>query len=197
MILPTRDDSWNLLCEYTQSDSLRRHALGVEAAMRAMAEKFGGDVDEWGLTGLMHDFDYEKFPTAAEHPFKGNEILAQKNFPPSIRDAIMGHATYTGVSRTSLMAKALFAVDELVGFIFAVTYVRPSRSIFEVTPKSIIKKLKQLSFAASVNREDIALGIEELEVEPIEHYQFVIDALKSSAVALGLAGDTASDSSTD
>ncbi len=189
MILPDREDAWKLLCEYTQTDSLRRHALGVEQVMRKMAEKFGGKVDEWGLTGLLHDFDYERYPTAEEHPFKGNEILTAKNYPESIRTAIMGHANYSGIPRKSEMAKALFAVDELVGFIFAVTYVRPSKSIFEVRPKSVKKKLKQRSFAASVNRDDIAQGMEALGVDPTEHIQFVIDALKEKAIELGLAGE--------
>lgn len=189
MQLPSRDEAWKLLCEYTKSDSLRRHALGVEQAMRKMAEKYDGNADEWGLTGLMHDFDYEKYPTAEEHPYKGNEILTERGWPESIRTAIMGHATYTGVPRESSMAKALFAVDELVGFIFAVTYVRPSKSIFEVTPKSVKKKLKQKSFAASVNRDDIVQGMAELGVDPTEHIQFVIDALKEDAEALGLKGE--------
>jgi len=189
MAQPTRTDAWTLLCEFTQSDSLRRHALGVEQAMRAMAGKFGGDIEEWGLAGLLHDFDYERFPTAEDHPYKGNEILSEKGYSESIRDAIMGHAAYTGVPRKSDMAKALFAVDELVGFIFAVTYVRPSRSIMEVTPKSVRKKLKQLSFAASVNRQDIEHGMEELVLDPTEHFQFVIDALKEKAEELGLKGD--------
>jgi len=189
MAQPTRADAWTLLCEFTQSDSLRRHALGVEQAMRAMAGKFGGDIEEWGLAGLLHDFDYERFPTADDHPYKGNEILSEKGYPEAIREAIMGHAAYTGVPRKSDMAKALFAVDELVGFIFAVTYVRPSRSIMEVTPKSVRKKLKQLSFAASVNRQDIVQGMEELNLDPTEHFQFVIDALKERAEELGLKGD--------
>lgn len=188
MPLPSRDAAWQLLCEYTKTDSLRRHALGVEQAMRKMAGKQGGDVEEWGLTGLMHDFDYEKYPTAEEHPYKGNEILSAKGYPESVRTAIMGHATYTGVPRETAMAKALFAVDELVGFIFAVTYVRPSKSIFEVTPKSVKKKLKQKSFAASVNREDIVQGMEESGVDPTGHIQFVIDALKEKADELGLKG---------
>ncbi|MCF7797956.1 MAG: HAD family hydrolase [Lentisphaeria bacterium] len=188
MTLPSREEAWQLLCEYTKTDSLRRHALGVEQAMRKMAEKYDGDVDEWGLTGLMHDFDYEKYPTAEEHPYKGNEILTEKGWPESICTAIMGHATYTGVPRESDMAKALFAVDELVGFIFAVTYVRPSKSILEVTPKSVKKKLKQKSFAASVNREDIVQGMAELGLDPTEHFQFVIDALKEKAEVLGLKG---------
>ena len=186
---PTREDALALLYEYTQSDSLRRHALGVEQAMRKMAEKYNGNSDEWGLTGLLHDFDYEMYPTLEEHPYKGNEILKEQGYPESICNAIMGHATYTGVPRDTDMAKALFAVDELTGFIFAVTYVRPSKSIFEVKPKSVKKKLKQKSFAASVLREDIYQSMEELNVDMTEHLQFVIDALKEKAEELGLKGD--------
>ncbi|MCF7809339.1 MAG: HDIG domain-containing protein [Candidatus Marinimicrobia bacterium] len=183
-----REEAWSLLCEYTKSDSLRRHALGVETAMRAMADKYGGDPDLWGITGLLHDFDYEMYPTAEEHPFKGVEILRGKGYPEEMLEAIMGHAEYTGVARESTLAKALFAVDELVGFIFAVTYVRPSKSVLEVKPKSVKKKLKQKSFAASVNRDDITMGMEELNLEPTEHFQFVIDALSKNADTLGLAG---------
>ena len=186
---PTREDALALLYEYTQSDSLRRHALGVEQVMRKMAEKYNGNSDEWGLTGLLHDFDYEMYPTLEEHPYKGNEILKEQGYPESICNAIMGHATYTGVTRDTDMAKALFAVDELTGFIFAVTYVRPSKSIFEVKPKSVKKKLKQKSFAASVLREDIYQSMEELNVDMTEHLQFVIDALKEKAEELGLKGD--------
>ena len=185
---PTREDALALLYEYTKSDSLRRHALGVEQAMRKMAEKYNGDSDEWGLTGLLHDFDYERYPTMEEHPYKGNEILKNNGYPDSICTAIMGHATYTGVPRETDMAKALFSVDELTGFIFAVTYVRPSKSIFEVKPKSVKKKLKQKSFAASVLREDIFQSMEELGVDMTEHIQFVIDALKEKADELGLKG---------
>ena len=186
---PTREDALALLYEYTQSDSLRRHALGVEQVMRKMAEKYNGNSDEWGLTGLLHDFDYEMYPTLEEHPYKGNEILKEQGYPESICNAIMGHATYTGVPRDTDMAKALFAVDELTGFIFAVTYVRPSKSIFEVKPKSVKKKLKQKSFAASVLREDIYQSMEELNVDMTEHIQFVIDALKEKAEELGLKGN--------
>ena len=185
---PTREDALALLYEYTQSDSLRRHALGVEQVMRKMAEKYNGNSDEWGLTGLLHDFDYERYPTMEEHPYKGNEILKNNGYPDSICTAIMGHATYTGVPRETDMAKALFSVDELTGFIFAVTYVRPSKSIFEVKPKSVKKKLKQKSFAASVLREDIFQSMEELGVDMTEHIQFVIDALKEKADELGLKG---------
>ncbi len=186
---PTREDALALLYEYTKSDSLRRHALGVEQAMRKMAEKYNGNSDEWGLTGLLHDFDYEMYPTLEEHPYKGNKILKEQDYPESICNAIMGHATYTGIPRDTDMAKALFAVDELTGFIFAVTYVRPSKSILEVQPKSVKKKLKQRSFAASVNRDDIFQSIDELDVDMTEHIQFVIDALKEKAEELGLKGD--------
>ena len=187
---PNREDAIKLLHKYTKTDSLRRHALGVEQAMRKMAGKYNGDPDEWGITGLMHDFDYEMHPTIEEHPYIGNEILKSKGYPESITQAIMGHATYTGVSRETDMAKALFAVDELTGFIFAVTYVRPSKSIFEVKPKSVKKKLKQKSFAASVLREDIFQSVEELGVDLTEHIQFVIDALAEKAEELGLKGET-------
>ncbi len=188
-----RSSAWGLLCEYTKSESLRRHALGVEQAMRKLAEKYGADPEEWGITGLLHDFDYEQYPTEEEHPYRGAEILRSKGYPEDIITAILGHADYTGVSRDSLMAKALFSVDELVGFIFAVTYVRPSKSIFEVTPKSVKKKLKQKGFAAGVSREDIHKGIEELGVDLTEHIQFVIDALKEKAEELGLAGTYSSE----
>ena len=186
---PDRSEAIKLLHEYTKTDSLRRHALGVEQSMRKMADKYNGDPDEWGLTGLMHDFDYEMYPTMEDHPFRGNKILIEKGYPESITKAIMGHATYTGVPRDTDMAKSLFSVDELTGFIFAVTYVRPSKSILEVKPKSVKKKLKQKSFAASVIREDIFLSIEELGVDLTEHIQFVIDALSEKADELGLKGN--------
>ena len=191
-VFPTRKDAIELLHEYTKTDSLRRHALGVEQAMRKMAEKYHGDPNEWGITGLMHDFDYEMYPTMEEHPYKGNEILKSKGYPDSITQAIMGHATYTGVARETDMAKSLFAVDELTGFIFAVTYVRPSKSIFEVKPRSVKKKLKQKSFAASVVREDIFLSVDELGLDLTEHVQFVIDALSEKAEELGLKGEVSS-----
>lgn len=183
-----RQSAWNLLCEYTKSESLRKHALGVEAAMRAMAKKYDGDQDLWGITGLLHDFDYEKYPTAEEHPYKGVEILKQLGYPQEVLDAIMGHAEYTGVQRVTPLAQSLFAVDELVGFIFAVTYVRPSKAVREVAPKSVRKKLKQRNFAASVNREDIVQGIQELGLDENEHFQFIIDALAGVAEDIGLAG---------
>jgi putative nucleotidyltransferase with HDIG domain len=188
MTLPSRDDAWNLLCEYTKTDSLRNHARAVEQVMRAYARKWGEDEELYGIIGLLHDFDYEEFPTMEEHPYKGAEILREKGYPEEVITAIMGHATYTGVARESQAAKTLFAVDELAGFLFAVTYVRPSKSIQEVKPKSVKKKLKQASFAASVSREDIEQGIIELGVERDEHIQFVIDAMKEIDEELGLRG---------
>jgi len=183
-----RQEALKLLKEYTKSDSLLRHAYAVEQAMRRYAQKFNEDEDKWGVTGLLHDFDYEKYPTAEKHPFMGNKILKEHGYEDDILNAIMGHAEYTGVPRNSLIAKTLFACDELAGFIFAVTYVRPSKSINDVKVKSVTKKLKDKGFAAKVSREDINKGIEELGVDRIEHIQFVINALKEKAFELGLAG---------
>ena len=183
-----RQKALDILLEYTKSDSLLRHAYAVEQVMRKYAQKFGEDEEKWGVTGLLHDFDYEKYPTAEEHPFAGNKILKEYGYEDDILDAIMGHADYTGVPRNSLMAKTLFACDELAGFIFAVTYVRPSKSIVDVKVKSVTKKLKDKGFAAKVSREDINNGIEELGVDRAEHIQFVIDALNEKASELGLAG---------
>jgi len=185
---PSRDEALKLLFEYTQSDSLRRHGLAVEQVMRCMARKYGEDEDRWGLTGLLHDFDYEKYPTAEEHPYKGNAILKDLGYPDDICEAIMGHANYTGIPRTTPMAKALYACDEITGFIFAVTYVRPSKSVRDVRVKSVTKKLKDKSFAAKVSREEVEESIQELGVDRAEHIQFVIDALKEKAGELGLDG---------
>lgn len=185
----SREEALSLLNEYTKSDSLLRHAYAVEQAMRKYAQKYGEDEEKWGVTGLLHDFDYEKYPTAEEHPFVGNKILKEHGYEDDILEAIMGHADYTGVPRKTLMAKTLFAVDELAGFIFAVTYVRPSKSVQDVKVKSVTKKLKDKGFAAKVSREDINKGIEELGVDRAEHIQFVIDALKEKADKLGLAGN--------
>lgn len=192
--LPTRDDAWALLCEHTETLSLRRHALGVEQVMRELAPRYGGDPEMWGIAGLLHDFDYEKHPSMEEHPYFGNRILTDLGYPEEVRTAIMGHAPYTGTARMSEMAKALYATDEITGFIFAVTYVRPSKSIREVSVESVRKKLKQKSFAASVNREDIERGVQELGVPLDEHIRFVIDALAKIAGELGLAGAPPSES---
>ena len=187
--MPTREEAWELLCEYTKGDSLRRHALAVETAMRACAPRYGGegaDVDEWGMAGLLHDFDYEMFPTAEEHPFKGSEIMRERGYPEHIRRAIMGHATYTGVPRDTEMAKALFATDELCGFLVACALVRPDKSLDGLEVKSVKKKLKDKAFARSVNRDDIHQGVAELGVDLDEHIRFVIDALRPVQEEIGL-----------
>lgn len=191
--LPTREEALALQHEYTTSDSLRKHMLAVEAAMRSYATKYGEDADRWGLTGLIHDFDYERFPNAAhsptaEHPAEGVRILRAHGWPEDILEAILGHATYCGVARESRMAKALFAVDELTGLITATALVRPSRSLNEVDARAVRKKMKDKAFAKGVNRDDVLLGARELGVELDEHIQFVIDAMRGSAGPLGLAG---------
>jgi putative nucleotidyltransferase with HDIG domain len=186
-----RGAAWKLLTEYTQSESLRKHALSVEACMRAYARKFGEDEDKWGIVGLIHDFDYEKWPSLDDHPYRGNEILAERGWPEEIRRAIMSHAEYSGVTRDSMMEKTLFACDELAGFITAVTLVKPSKSLNEVDAKSVRKKMKDKAFARSVNREDIIKGAAEMGVELEEHIAFCIEAMKAKAEELGLAGTEA------
>ena len=191
--VPSRADALALMHEYTASDSLRKHMLAVEAAMRAYAERFGEDADRWGLAGLLHDFDYERFPNAAhspteEHPAEGVRILRRRGYPEDVCEAILGHATYSGVPRATRMAKALFAVDELTGLITATALVRPSRSVHEVDAKSVRKKMKDKAFARGVSREDVLAGAAELGVELDEHIEFVIVAMRREADALGLAG---------
>ena len=192
-MLPTRDEALSLMHEYTQSDSLRKHMLSVEAAMRAYAEKNGEDVERWGLAGLMHDFDYERFPNDAhspteEHPSEGVRILRARGWPEDILEAIMGHALYTSTPRVTPMAKTLFAVDELTGLITATALVRPSKSVHEVEAKSVRKKMKDKAFARGVSREDVVNGAAELGVDLDEHIAFVIAAMQRSADSLGLAG---------
>jgi putative nucleotidyltransferase with HDIG domain len=185
----TRENAWTLLCEYTKSDSLRKHALAVECAVRAYAEKFGEDKETWATAALLHDFDYEMYPDPVApdgHPYKGNQILQEKGYSDEIRKAIMSHADYTGVKRETLLEKTLFACDELCGFITAVSYVRPSKSVKEVEVKSVRKKMKDKAFAAKVKREDIILGAQELQVELDEHIAFVIQAMQENASSLGL-----------
>lgn len=187
--MPTREEAWDLLCEYTKGKSLRQHALAVEAAMRASSERYGGpgeDADEWGITGMMHDFDYEMFPTADEHPYKGANILCGRGYPDRIIRAIMGHATYTGVPRDTQLARALFATDELCGFLVACALVRPSKSLDDLEVSSVKKKLKDKAFARTVNREDIRQGVAELGVELDEHIRFCIEALKPVQEKIGL-----------
>src|SRR5436853_3997849 len=187
--MPDRNEAWELLCEYTKGDSLRKHAVAVETAMRASTKRYGepdAEEAEWGLVGLLHDFDYEMFPAADQHPFTGANILCGRGYPDRIIKAIMGHATYTGVPRDTQMAKALFATDELCGFLVACALVRPSRSLDDMEVKSVKKKLKDKAFARSVNREDIYQGAQELGVELDEHIQFVMDALKPAQKEIGL-----------
>src|SRR5437879_6899472 len=186
-----RDAAWGLLTEFTQSESLRKHALAVEDGMRAYAKKFGENQDLWGIVGLIHDFDYEKYPTPEEHPYKGNEILKQRGYSDEIRRAIMSHAEYSGVSRDTPMEKALFACDELAGFITACALVKPGKSLAEVEAKSVRKKMKDKAFARSVNRNDITSGAAELGVDLEEHIAFCIEAMKGIAKDLGLEGRTA------
>ena len=181
-----RSGTLALLHEYTKSESLRKHALAVETAMRAYAKKFSADEEVWGITGLIHDFDYEMYPQAPDHPVKGSEILKTKGYSDEIRTAILGHASYSGVPRESLMAKALFACDELCGFIVACSLVRPNKKIEGLEVSSVKKKLKDKAFARSVNREEIVQSALELGVPLEEHIQFVIDALKANASGLGL-----------
>lgn len=187
--MPDRSAAWQLLCEYTKGDSLRKHALAVEAAMRACAGRYGepdADEDEWGLVGLLHDFDYEMFPSPDQHPFTGANILCGRGFSDRLIRAIMGHATYTGVPRDTVMARALFATDELCGFLVACALVRPTKSLDDLEVSSVKKKLKDKAFARSVNREDIWQGVEELGVDLDEHIRFVIDALRPMQREIGL-----------
>ncbi len=182
----TRAEAWKLVTEYTQSDSLRKHMLAVEAAMRFYAQKFGEDEEKWAIVGLLHDFDYEQHPTQEEHPFVGVKILQEKGYPEEIQRAILAHASYSGVEPKSLMEKSLCAVDELSGFITAVALVRPSKSVMDVAVKSVKKKIKSKAFAANVSRDEIHHGAELLELPLDEHIENVIKALQKIAPELGL-----------
>jgi len=181
-----RDECLAILKEHTKSESLLKHAYSVEACVAAYARKFGEDENFWGNVALLHDFDYEKYPTEEEHPYKGNEILKKLGFSEEFRTAIMSHAEYTNIPRETKLQKTLYACDELAGFITAVTYVRPSKSIVDVKVKSVKKKLKDKGFARAVNREQITLGAEELGIPLDEHIQFCIDAMKEKKDLLGL-----------
>ncbi len=181
-----REESWELLCEWTEGDSLRKHMLAVEAAMRAYARKFGEDEERWGITGLLHDMDYEKHPTPDEHPMVGVRELERRGYPEDVLHAIKGHADYLDVPRDTLMAKTLYAVDELSGFIVACALVRPE-GLEGLRARSVRKKMKQKSFAAAVNREDMVRGAEELGVDLAEHIEFVAGALRERSDVLGLA----------
>lgn len=187
--------------EYTASDSLRKHMLSVEAAMRAYAEHFGEDPERWGLAGLIHDFDYERFPNASrsateEHPSQGVKLLRERGWPEDILQAILGHAAYTNVARETRMARTLFAVDELTGLITATALVKPTKSVHDVDARSVRKKMKDKAFAKGVSREDVLLGVQEMGVDLDQHIQFVIDAMRREADAIGLAGVAAAASDT-
>ena len=193
MTIPPRTATLALMHEYTASESLRKHMLAVEGAMRAYAQKFGEDEDRWGTTGLIHDFDYERFPNNAhspteEHPAEGVRILRGKGYPEDILEAILGHAHYCNTPRESQMAKTLFAVDELTGLITATALVRPSKSVHEVDAKSVRKKMKDKAFARGVNRDDVINGATELGVDLDEHINFVIASMQARSADLGLAG---------
>ncbi len=184
----TREEAWEILCEFTQSPSLRRHALAVEACVTAYARHFGEDELPWTVTALLHDFDYEMHPEAPDHPMKGETILAGRGVPEEIRRAILSHANYSGVPRESRLEKALFACDELAGFLTAVSYIKPSRSIHEVDVASVRKKLRDKAFARSVSRGDVTSGAAELGVDLDRHIEFCIAAMRERAEELGLAG---------
>lgn len=195
-----RNDAWKLLCEYTQSESLRKHALAVEACVRAYARKSGADENLWSITALLHDFDYERWPNAehradAEHPFEGSKILRQQGYPEEMIHAILAHADYCGVPRTSPLDRTLFACDELAGFLTACALIKPSKSVHEVEVASVKKKLKDKAFARGVNREDVYKGAEELGVTLDEHIAFCIEAMRASAAELGLNGTATAASS--
>jgi putative nucleotidyltransferase with HDIG domain len=183
--MPTRDDAWDLLCEYTKGDSLRKHALAVEAVMKAYAHRLGENEEGWGMVGLLHDFDYEMYPNPPDHPVKGSEVLRERGYSDELRYAILGHANYTGIPRDTLLARALYACDELTGFVVACALVRPS-GIWDLQSASVKKKLKDKAFARTVNRLEVYEGAEELGVDLGEHIDFIIAALRDVAERVGL-----------
>jgi putative nucleotidyltransferase with HDIG domain len=198
--MPTREDAWTLLCKYTQNENLRKHALAVEACVRAYARKTGADEELWGLAALLHDFDYERWPNDAhspteEHPAAGSQILRERGYSEEIIRAILSHAHYTGVPRQTPLEHTLFACDELAGFLTACALVKPGKSIFEVEPDSVKRKLKDKAFARGVNRDDVRQGAEELGVPLEQHVAFCIEAMRGVADALGLRGNQAAGAS--
>ena len=183
-----REDAWHLLNEYTKSESLLKHAMAVEAAVRGYARTFGEDEEAWGVVALLHDFDYERWPTAEDHPFRGCEILREKGYPEWVTRAILSHADYSGVPRESRLEKTLWACDEMAGFITAASLVRPSKSVLDLEPKSVMKRMKDKAFARAVNREDLRRGGEALGLPFEEHIANVISFMRERADALGLKG---------
>ncbi len=189
--MPTREEAWTLLCEYTPSENLRKHALAVEACVRAYARKSGADEELWGVTALLHDFDYERWPNDAhhpteEHPYEGSKILRERGYPEEMIRAILSHADYSGVARESPLEHTLFACDELAGFLTACALVRPSKSVLDLETASVKKRLKDKAFARGVNREDVRKGAEELGIPLEEHISFCIEAMRGVAGQLGL-----------
>jgi predicted hydrolase (HD superfamily) len=183
-----RDAAWQLLTEYTTSDSLLKHAMGVEAAVRGYARTFGESEDEWGIVGLLHDFDYERWPSLTDHPFRGCEILRDKGYPEWVTRAILSHAEYSGVARESLLEKALWACDEMAGFVTAASLVRPSKSVLDLEPASVMKRMKDKAFARGVKREDLRRGADELGLPLEQHIANVIGFMRERADTLGLRG---------
>ena len=186
--LLTRDAAWALLTEWTKSESLRKHALGVEASVRGYARLFGEDEEAWGAVALLHDFDYERYQTPADHPFRGCEELQRRGYPEWVTRAILSHADYSGVPRESRLEKTLFACDELSGFVTAASLVRPSKSVLDLEPSSVIKRMKDKAFARNVSRDDLRRGAEELGLPLEEHVRNVITFMRERADALGLRG---------
>jgi putative nucleotidyltransferase with HDIG domain len=192
--MPTRDDAWNLLCEFTQSESLRKHMLAVETCVRAYARKNGTDEELWGIAALLHDFDYERWPNNdhapdKEHPAEGAKILRERGYSEEIIRAILSHADYSGVPRQTALEHTLFACDELAGFLTACSYVRPSKSILDLEVDSVKKRLKDKAFARGVSRDDVRKGAEELGIPLEEHVAFCISAMRANADAIGLRGN--------
>ena len=185
---PSRDDAWALLAEWTQNESLRKHALAVEAAVRGYARMYGENEENWGLVGLLHDFDYERFPTSADHPFRGCEELRRRGYPEWVTRAILSHADYSGVPRESLLEKTLFACDEMAGFVTAAALVRPSKSVLDLEPASVLKRMKDKAFARAVSRDDLRDGAAALGISLEEHAGNVIRFMREKANALGLRG---------
>ena len=185
---PSRADAWQLLTEWTTGESLRKHALAVEAAVRGYARLAGADEDEWGLVALLHDFDYERYPTAADHPFRGCEELQRRGYPEWVMRAILSHANYSGVPRETPLEHTLFACDEMAGFVTAAALVRPSKSVLDLEPASVIKRMKDKAFARAVSRDDLRLGAEELNLTLDTHVANVIASLREQADVLGLRG---------
>jgi putative nucleotidyltransferase with HDIG domain len=189
-----RDQAWQILCEFTKSEGLRKHALAVETCVTAYARKLGEDEAKWSVTALLHDFDWEIHPTLPDHPTKGEPILAERGVDDEVRRAILSHADFTGVPRVSALEKTLYACDELAGFITAISYVKPHKSVFEVDTQSVRKKMKDKAFARSVNRDDIVAGARELGVDLDEHVAFCVKAMQDRAAELGLQGTQAAGS---